>query len=240
MVVSCLYHASCRMSRDQRVQDNWAFLHAAELASKTKSPVAVVFNLVGPVSAWRTCTMHALDHPCDLPASTGRCFHLRGTPARVLALYILMCHVTAITRACHDWTHATFLCAVWLPSSVVGAPIFVIERVLANLMAIYSQSAAHFGGHGAGLEVACLASCSALGEVRGLTGAALQVPEYLVAGARQFGFMLRGLNIPFFLVKGDPIKTIPEFVKKVKAACLVTDFASLRLGREWRDEVRPA
>lgn len=75
----------------------------------------------------------------------------------------------------------------------------------------------------------------------------MQVPEYLVAGARQFGFMLRGLklmqpklealNIPFFLVKGDPIKTIPDLCKKLKAGCLVTDFASLRLGREWRDEV---
>lgn len=74
----------------------------------------------------------------------------------------------------------------------------------------------------------------------------LQVPEYLVAGARQFGFMLRGLklmvpklealNIPFFMVKGDPIQTIPELVEKTKAACLVTDFASLRLGREWRDK----
>ena len=77
--------------------------------------------------------------------------------------------------------------------------------------------------------------------------ALLQVPEYLVAGARQFGFMLRGLklmqpklealNIPFFLVKGDPIKNIPDLCKKLKAGCLVTDFASLRLGREWRDEV---
>ena len=37
----------CRMSRDQRVQDNWAFLHAAEVAAKTGSPVAVAFNLVG-------------------------------------------------------------------------------------------------------------------------------------------------------------------------------------------------
>ncbi len=40
----------CRMSRDQRVQDNWAFLHAAEVASKTGSPVAVAFNLVN--SLW--------------------------------------------------------------------------------------------------------------------------------------------------------------------------------------------
>ena len=49
---------------------------------------------------------------------------------------------------------------------------------------------------------------------------------------------LEALNIPFFMVKGDPIKNIPELCKKVGAACLVTDFASLRLGREWRDEVK--
>ncbi len=50
---------------------------------------------------------------------------------------------------------------------------------------------------------------------------------------------LEALNIPFFMVKGDPIKTIPDLCKKLKAGCLVTDFASLRLGREWRDEVSP-
>ncbi|BDA41821.1 Deoxyribodipyrimidine photo-lyase [Coccomyxa sp. Obi] len=106
------------MSRDQRVQDNWALLHAAEVAAKSRAPVAVVFNLV---------------------------------------------------------------------------------------------------------------------------------PSYLNAGARQFGFMLRGLklmqpklealNIPFFLVKGDPVQTVPELVEKTGASLLVTDFASLRLGRQWRDQV---
>ena len=73
-----------------------------------------------------------------------------------------------------------------------------------------------------------------------------QVPAYLNAGARQFGFMLRGLklmqpklealNIPFFLVKGDPVQTVPELVEKTGASLLVTDFASLRLGRQWRDQ----
>lgn len=39
----------CRMSRDQRVRDNWALLHAAAEASKRGVPVAVAFNLVrGP------------------------------------------------------------------------------------------------------------------------------------------------------------------------------------------------
>lgn len=47
---------------------------------------------------------------------------------------------------------------------------------------------------------------------------------------------LEALNIPFFLLKGDPMQTVPELVEKTKASLLVTDFACLRLGREWRDE----
>ena len=76
----------------------------------------------------------------------------------------------------------------------------------------------------------------------------VQLESYLESGARQFGFMLRGLkelepafadlNIPFFLVKGDATKTIPKFIKEHKAACLVTDFAPMRDGRAWRDTVR--
>ena len=34
------------MSRDQRVKDNWALLHACEQAAKTGAPVAICFNLV--------------------------------------------------------------------------------------------------------------------------------------------------------------------------------------------------
>jgi deoxyribodipyrimidine photo-lyase len=75
----------------------------------------------------------------------------------------------------------------------------------------------------------------------------MQVDSYCHAGARQFGFMLRGLrqmepklkalNIAFFVVKGDPTQTIPKLVKDTKAALLVTDFAVLRDGRRWRDTV---
>lgn len=77
----------------------------------------------------------------------------------------------------------------------------------------------------------------------------MQVPAYLHAGARQFGFMLRGLrelegklaalNIPFFLLKGDPAITIPGLVTDTKAGLLVADFGPLRLGREWRDKASP-
>jgi hypothetical protein len=35
------------MSRDQRMADNWALLHALEQAGTKQAPVAVAFNLVG-------------------------------------------------------------------------------------------------------------------------------------------------------------------------------------------------
>ncbi len=35
-----------RMSRDQRIQDNWALLYACEQAAKSGAPVAICFNLV--------------------------------------------------------------------------------------------------------------------------------------------------------------------------------------------------
>lgn len=73
------------------------------------------------------------------------------------------------------------------------------------------------------------------------------VTEYLGAGARQFGFMVRGLQlmapklealgIPFFLLQGNPGETIPQLVKASNASLLVTDYGTLRLGRQWRDEI---
>ena len=136
---------SCRMSRDQRVHDNWALLRACDIAQGTGAPVIIAFNLV--------CIKHG-----------------------------------------------GVLCTVF--------------------------------------------DCTCIPE-NGLLG---QVDKFLVAGARQFGFMLRGLkelvpemnklNISFFLLRGDPLQTIPKLVKDIDAGALVTDFASMRIGREWRDGVR--
>ena len=76
------------------------------------------------------------------------------------------------------------------------------------------------------------------------------VDEFLDAGARQFGFMLRGLrelcpkleraNIRFHLLRGDPGKTVPELVKELDASLLVTDQSPLRLPQKWRDDVKRA
>lgn len=73
------------------------------------------------------------------------------------------------------------------------------------------------------------------------------VSEYMHAGARQFGFMLRGLkemapqlekhNIRFHLLQGDARANVPKLVKDLGAKLLVTDFSPARPARQWRDEV---
>lgn len=59
----------------------------------------------------------------------------------------------------------------------------------------------------------------------------------MLRGLKEMQPKLEALNIPFFVVKGDPVQTIPKLVKDTKAALLITDFASLRDGRKWRDDV---
>ena len=72
-------------------------------------------------------------------------------------------------------------------------------------------------------------------------------PSFLGATLRQYGFMLRGLeetarslkqfNIPFFLLTGDPLTEIPDFLQRHKAGALVTDFDPLRIKRAWKTGV---
>ena len=74
------------------------------------------------------------------------------------------------------------------------------------------------------------------------------VTKFLGAGARQFGFMLRGLrevesaleerDIPFKLLHGgdEPNVEIEKFCNEVSASAVVTDFSPLRLGLKWRDD----
>ena len=71
--------------------------------------------------------------------------------------------------------------------------------------------------------------------------------DYLGATTRHYDFMFGGLrtvqadldryHIPFFVVSGDPPKTIRTFVRKHKVAAVVTDFSPLRVNRRWKDEV---
>jgi len=73
------------------------------------------------------------------------------------------------------------------------------------------------------------------------------VPDFLLAGFRQYAFMLRGLErtaeelaalrIPFFLVSGEPADTVHAFARDNAVGCVVTDFNPLRLPVRWRTEV---
>jgi len=72
-------------------------------------------------------------------------------------------------------------------------------------------------------------------------------PEFLGAITRQYHFMLRGLkelernlnelNIPFFLLLGDPGQEIPHFLNNHSGSVLVSDFSPLRINRDWKKAV---
>ncbi len=72
-------------------------------------------------------------------------------------------------------------------------------------------------------------------------------PQFLGATSRQYHFMLPGLkeveqnlkhlNIPFFLIHGNPEKEIPYFLNDNDACSLVSDFSPLRINRDWKKKV---
>jgi len=73
------------------------------------------------------------------------------------------------------------------------------------------------------------------------------VPHFLEATIRQYGFMLKGLqeletsllkkNIPFVMAAGSADEQIPQMVKKLRAACVITDFDPLKIKRTWHKAV---
>ncbi|MCX7770172.1 MAG: deoxyribodipyrimidine photo-lyase [Proteobacteria bacterium] len=73
------------------------------------------------------------------------------------------------------------------------------------------------------------------------------VRKFLDATIRQYDFMIRGLqkvefklkekNIPFHIILGDPSEEIPEFISKIKASILISDFDPLKIKRHWKKEI---
>ncbi|MBN2521473.1 MAG: deoxyribodipyrimidine photo-lyase, partial [Bacteroidales bacterium] len=73
------------------------------------------------------------------------------------------------------------------------------------------------------------------------------VPDFLEAGYRQYDFMIKGLqkieykleekNIPFYILSGNPKKSIVQFLKSINAGALITDFDPLKIKRKWQSEV---
>ncbi len=73
------------------------------------------------------------------------------------------------------------------------------------------------------------------------------LPQFIGATSRQYHFMLRGLkeveqnlkhlNIPFFLLHGNPEEEITNFLNTKGASALVSDFSPLRINRDWKKSV---
>lgn len=73
------------------------------------------------------------------------------------------------------------------------------------------------------------------------------VPSFLRATARQYVFMLEGLeklekllsskNIPFLVLPGEPVEVLPELIDNIGCGALVTDFDPLRIKREWKSKL---
>jgi len=72
------------------------------------------------------------------------------------------------------------------------------------------------------------------------------VPDFLGATIRHYAFMLRGLeqvaerlaelHIPFYLLTGDPVAELDQFVRQHRIAAVVADFDPLRIKRNWREQ----
>ena len=73
------------------------------------------------------------------------------------------------------------------------------------------------------------------------------VTTFGVGAMRQFDFLLRGLaeveaelrtlGIPFYMLRGDCVETIPAFVLEHHIGHVVTDFNPLRFTAAWRTDV---
>ncbi|UCE35059.1 MAG: deoxyribodipyrimidine photo-lyase, partial [Deltaproteobacteria bacterium] len=87
----------------------------------------------------------------------------------------------------------------------------------------------------------------ALQENRPLAVVFCLVPTFLNATARQYRFMLKGLQeverglgekgIPFYLLSGSPERQLPIFIREHSIGALVTDFDPLRTKRVWKKDV---
>jgi deoxyribodipyrimidine photo-lyase len=68
-------------------------------------------------------------------------------------------------------------------------------------------------------------------------GAPLRHYDFMIQGLKEVEISLRELNIPFFLLQGEPETELPRFVKKMKAGAVVTDFSPLNISRTWKKTI---
>ena len=65
-------------------------------------------------------------------------------------------------------------------------------------------------------------------------GAPLRHYDFMLKGLQEVELSLRELNVPFFILQGEPETELPDFIKKLKAGAVVTDFSPLNISRTWK------
>ena len=68
-------------------------------------------------------------------------------------------------------------------------------------------------------------------------GAPLRHYDFMLKGLQEVEISLRELNIPFFLLQGEPETELLRFIKKLKAGVVVTDFSPLNISRTWKKTI---
>ena len=68
-------------------------------------------------------------------------------------------------------------------------------------------------------------------------GAPLRHYDFMLKGLQEVEIRLRELNIPFFLLQGEPETELLRFIKKLKAGAVVTDFSPLHISQIWKKTI---
>lgn len=70
-----------------------------------------------------------------------------------------------------------------------------------------------------------------------ITGGMWRQTDFMLKGLIKIEKKLRDLNIPFFVLNGEPAQVLPQFLKEHHASLLVADFDPMRASRQYQDEV---
>ncbi len=99
------------------------------------------------------------------------------------------------------------------------------QRVRDNWALLYARQLAEEGN--VPLAVVFTLSDSFLGAMR-------RQYEFMFGGLQEVESSLRGLGIPFFVLRGEPPAELNRFVRQYRAGTVVSDFDPLRIKRQWK------
>jgi deoxyribodipyrimidine photo-lyase len=68
-------------------------------------------------------------------------------------------------------------------------------------------------------------------------GATWRHYDFMLKGLRKVDEQLTRLNIPFYMLLGEPSETLPTFIRQHRVSRMVTDFDPMRIKRTWKEQI---